>query len=183
MDIVHLIDRLEELVAQAKRMPIGQGVIIDRRRLLELIDQMRSTVPWEVREATQIVADKESVLEEARREGEGIVHRAELEAQERLEEMALVKAAEAQARQILQQSEEKAQALLDEAVRQQQARLAQAEQAANNQMDEADHYALEMLRRLEQQLNAFSTTVRAGITSLEERAAEEAAVATEAEDA
>ncbi len=42
----------------------------------------------------------------------------------------------------------------------------QAEQDATNQMDEADRYALEMLRRLESQLLAFSSTVRAGIDSL-----------------
>jgi hypothetical protein len=39
-------------------------------------------------------------------------------------------------------------------------------------MDEADRYALEMLRRLEQQLAAFNSTVRAGIEALEERTAE-----------
>ena len=53
-----------------------------------------------------------------------------------------------------------------------QARLRQAEQAATNQMDEADRYALEMLRRLDQQLSAFSNTIRTGITALEERSGE-----------
>ena len=173
MDILHLIDRLEELAAQGRRMPIGQGVVIDRRRILELVDQMRSTVPWEIKEAKEVVAGKEALLEEARREAEGIVHRAEIEAQAKVEETALVRAAEGQAQEITRQAEEKAQAVLDDAQRQHQARLAQAEQAATNQMDEADRYALEMLRRLLQQLDAFSTTVRAGVTSLEERAAED----------
>ena len=59
--------------------------------------------------------------------------------------------------------------MLEEAQQQVQARLVQAEQAANNQMDEADRYALEMLRRLDAQLGAFSTTIRTGIDALEER--------------
>ena len=42
----------------------------------------------------------------------------------------------------------------------------QAEQAASNQMDEADRYALEMLKRLQAQLAAFTTTIEAGIESL-----------------
>jgi vacuolar-type H+-ATPase subunit H len=167
MDILHLIDRLEELVAEARRMPIGQGVVIDRRRVLELVDQMRSTVPWEVQDARQIVAERDAILEEARREGEGIIHRAELEAQQRLDETALVAAAEREAQQIVDRAHERAQQLIDEAQDQHQARLRQAEQAANNQMDEADRYALEMLRRLEQQLSAFTTTVKAGIDALE----------------
>ena len=182
MDILHLIDRLEELIADARRMPIGQGVVIDRRRVLELIDQMRSTVPWEVQEARRIVDDKEGVLEEARREAEGIVHRADLEAQSRVDEMALVAAAEREAQSIIDRAEERGQRLIDEAQAQVQARLRQAEQAATNQMDEADRYALEMLRRLEQQLAAFSSTVSAGVEALEERtAANEASRQPEAE--
>jgi len=58
LDVLHLIDRLEELVAEARRMPIGQGVVVDRRRILELVDQMRSSVPWEVKQAQEIVAEK-----------------------------------------------------------------------------------------------------------------------------
>ncbi len=166
MDILHLIDRLEELVAEARRMPIGQGVVIDRRRILELIDQMRSTVPWEIKEAIELTAHKDSLLEEARRAGEGIVHKAEIEAQDKLDESELVKAAEAQAEDIARKAEERSAELLDDAAAHVKARLAQAEQAATNQMDEADHYALEMLRRLESQLQAFSSTVRAGIDSL-----------------
>jgi vacuolar-type H+-ATPase subunit H len=169
VDVLHLIDRLEELVGEAKRMPIGQGVVIDRRRILELIDQMRSTLPWEIKEAQEIVQTREAVIEEARRDAEGIIHRAEIEAQQMLDEMELMKQAEAQAKLIEQRAEERAQELLDDAQRQVQAKLAQAEQAANNQMDEADRYALEMLRRLHQQLEAFSATVRAGIESLEGR--------------
>lgn len=167
MDILHLIDRLEELVAEARRMPIGQGVVIDRRRLLELVDQMRSTVPWEVEEARGIVAERDAILDEARREGEGIIHRAELEARQRIDETSLVAAAERESQLILDRAHERAQQLIDEAQEQVQARLRQAEQAANNQMDEADRYALEMLRRLEQQLDAFGATVKAGIEALE----------------
>ncbi len=170
MDILHLIDRLEELVAEARRMPIGQNVVIDRRRILELIDQMRSTVPWEVKEAKQLTANRDAIIEEARREGEGVVHRAQLEAQEKLEETALVRQAEAQAEEIARRAEERAQAMLDEAQAQVQGRMVQAEQAASNQMDEADRYALEMLKRLEAQLSAFAVTVHAGIESLSERA-------------
>jgi cell division septum initiation protein DivIVA len=169
MDILHLIDRLEELVAEARRMPIGQGVVIDRRRILELVDQMRSSVPWEVKEAREMTANRDAMLEEARREGEGILGRAQLEAQARLDEMEMVQAAQREANAIVQRAEDRAQQLLDEAQHQVQARLRQSEQAANNQMDEADRYALEMLRRLEAQLSAFGNTVRAGITSLEER--------------
>jgi len=172
MDILHLVDRLEELVAEARRMPIGQGVVIDRRRVLELVDQMRSSVPWEVRDARDIVNEKEAILEEARREADGIVARAELQVQDLLAENSLSQQAERQAAQIVERAEVRAQQILDQAHEQVQARLRQAEFAATNQMDEADRYALEMLRRLENQLSAFSSTIRGGIDALEERTGE-----------
>ena len=108
MDILHLIDRLEELLGEAKRMPLGQGVVIDRRRVLELIDQMRSSVPWEVKEAQEIVASKDDLLEEARRESEGVLHRAELDAQAKLDELERVQAAERDAQSIKTRAEERA---------------------------------------------------------------------------
>ncbi len=172
MDILHLIDRLEELVAEARRMPIGQGVVIDRRRLLEMVDQMRSSVPWEVKEAREATAHREALLEEARREGEGLIARAEMEAQAKLDEMELVQAAQREAETVTRKAEDRAQSILDDAQIQVQSRLRQAEQAATNQMDEADRYALEMLKRLDAQLMAFGNTVRAGINSLEERVGE-----------
>jgi hypothetical protein len=169
LDVLHLIDRLEELVAEARRMPIGQGVVVDRRRILELVDQMRSAVPWEVKQAQEIVAEKEALIEEARRESEGIVARAEMDAQAKLDDTEIVKAAEREAKDISMRAEQRAQALLDETQETVTAKLRQAESSATQQMDEADRYALEMLRRLEAQLSAFSSTVRAGIGALEDR--------------
>jgi cell division septum initiation protein DivIVA len=181
VDILHLIDRLEEMVGDARRMPVGHGVVLDRRRLLELVDQMRSSVPWEVKEAAALVQSKEALLAEARREADGILNRAEHDAESRLDEAALIVAAEREAKTITSRAEDRAQALLDDAQTQVQARLRQAEQAATNQMDEADRYALEMLKRLDQQLTAFSTTIKSGIGALEERTENEAA-ATEVSD-
>ena len=153
MDILHHIDRLEELVAEARRMPIGQGVVLDRRRLLELVDQMRSTVPWEVKEADRIVKEKEDIIE-------------------KLNETTILREAEREAGNVIARAEERARQTLEEAQQQVYARMRQAEQAATNQMDEADRYALEMLRRLDAQLNAFSSTIHTGIEALEERTGE-----------
>jgi hypothetical protein len=89
-----------------------------------------------------------------------------------LEENALAQQAERQALQVVERAEQRAQQILDQAHDQVQARLRQAEFAATNQMDEADRYALEMLRRLDQQLSAFTATIRGGIDALEERTGE-----------
>ena len=77
MDLLHLVDRLEELVASAQKMPIGNRAIIDRRRLLDIIDQMRIAIPQEVREAQDIVAHREAIRREAEEEGRILVAQSE----------------------------------------------------------------------------------------------------------
>ncbi len=167
IDIQHLIDRLEEMVGESRRLPLGGSVVIDRRRLLDLIDQMRVAIPTEVREARGIVDQQEEVLARARQEAEKVLSEAEAQVEERLEENQVVKAAEERARELIRQAEEKVSTMVREAEEQVKARLTQAEAAADQQMDEADRYALEMLRKLETQLTSFTTTVQAGIQTLQ----------------
>lgn len=172
MDILHLIDRLEEMAAEARKLPVGGGLVIPRQRLLDLIDRMRVAVPREVYEAREVMEKREQVLAEAEAEAAGITARAQEEVERRLQETEVVKAAEERARQILAEAQERMLELSREAEAQAAARLDDAQQAAQDQMREADIYALQTLKRLEGQLNEFIATVERGIETLERRAAE-----------
>jgi cell division septum initiation protein DivIVA len=160
------------MVGEARRLPLGGNVVMDRRRLLDLVDQMRVAVPAEVREASSIVGQREEMLAQARQEAEQALSEAHMQVEERLEDDQIVKAAEERGRELIHQAEEKVSAMVREAEEQVRARLAQAEAAANQQMDEADRYALEMLKKLEAQIATFMTTVRAGIEALEAKPGE-----------
>ena len=87
MDLLHLVDRLEELVASAQKMPIGNRAILDRRRLLDVVDQMRIAVPQEVREAQDIVAHRDSIRREAEEEGRILLAQAEERASRLVEQI------------------------------------------------------------------------------------------------
>jgi bifunctional DNA-binding transcriptional regulator/antitoxin component of YhaV-PrlF toxin-antitoxin module len=152
------------------KLPIGGRVAIDRRRLLELVDQMRVAMPAELREAQEIVSQRDEVLAKAREESQLLLARAQQEVEERLSENELVKAAQSRGDDLLQRAEEEAEALLKEAEERVRTRLGQAETVAAQQMDEADRYALEMLKKLESQLSAFLGSVRAGVESMESKA-------------
>lgn len=169
MDILHLIDRLEEMVGEARRLPIGAGVVLDRRRLLDLVDQMRAAVPNEVKEAARILEQREDLLARAEEEASLKLARCEEEVARRLDEQSLVQEAQARATMIVQDAEARADRIIRDAQTQAQSRLAEADKLATEQMDEADRYALEMLRRLEDQLNVFLANVRSGVESLTER--------------
>ncbi len=169
MDVLHLIDRLEEMVGEARRIPIGTGVVMDRRRMLDLVDQLRAAVPGEVKESREIIARKDEVLSSAEEEARIRIARADEEVDRRLSETEIVRSAEMRAQMMVQEAEAKAERLVREAQNDARSRLEEAERNASQQMDDADRYALEMLRRLDDQLQTFMGSVRSGIESLEQR--------------
>ena len=73
MDVLVLIDKLDELVATAKNVPMTDQVRIDREELFEIIDQMRSTIPEEIKQARWIVKERQEMLAEAKREAERLI--------------------------------------------------------------------------------------------------------------
>ncbi|HUS82631.1 MAG TPA: hypothetical protein VM013_05165 [Dehalococcoidia bacterium] len=154
------------------KLPIGGRVAIDRRRLLDLIDQMRVAAPMELREAQELLAQKEDLLLKAREESQLLIAQAQQDVELRLTDNEVVKAAEAKAVELLQQAEDQAEAMLRETEERISARFGTAETVAAQQMEEADRYALEMLHKLESQLAAFLGSVRAGVDSMEEKAQE-----------
>ncbi len=172
MDILHLIDRLEEMVGEARRLPVGGGAVVSRQRLLDLIDRMRVAVPKEIYDSRELLEQREEVLRSAREEAELILARAKEELEGRLKDTELVKAAEERARQVVGEAQERAQHLAKSAEEQARARLDEAQEVGRAQMREADVYALQTLKRLEQELAGFLATVRKGVDALEQRAAE-----------
>lgn len=172
MDILHLIDRLEEMASEARRLPVGGGLVISRQRLLDVIDRMRVAVPREVYDAREVMERRDEVLRHAREEAAGLIEESRAEIEKRLEQTEVVKAAEERARQLLAEAQTRAQELALNAEEQARGRLDDAQESSRAQMREADVYALQTLRRLEQELDGFMTTVRKGIETLEHRAAE-----------
>src|SRR5919109_2899352 len=172
MDILHLIDRLEEMASEARRLPVGGGAVISRQRLLDLIDRMRVAVPREVYDSKEVIARKEELLRAAQDEAAKLLDEAKAEIDKRLEETEVVKAAEERAREVLGEAQERAQELVRSAEEQARGRLDDAQDASLAQMREADAYALQTLRALERELDGFLGTLRRGIDTLEHRAAE-----------
>ena len=73
MDVLVLIDKLDELVHSAKAVPLTDQVRIDREEIWEILDQMRATIPEEIKQARWIVKERQEMLAEAKREAERLV--------------------------------------------------------------------------------------------------------------
>jgi len=48
VDIINILDRLETLVNSSKKVPYTDSAIIDRKKILDLLDQMRLNIPQEI---------------------------------------------------------------------------------------------------------------------------------------
>jgi len=156
-------------------MPIGAGVVIDRRRALDLVDQMRAALPNEIREAEDVLNRRNEVLRLAEEEAQIKLRRAQEQIDDLLSHDSLVREAQARAEMLVREAEARCERMLMDAESQAKARMAEAEKLSGEQMDEADRYAAQILHRLEEQLQALSRNVRTALDSLEPQAAEVAA--------
>jgi hypothetical protein len=76
MDVLVLIDKLDDLVRNAKQVPLRSDVRVDQEKLDDLLEQLRLMIPEEVKEARWIVKEREELLAAAEREGERILREA-----------------------------------------------------------------------------------------------------------
>jgi F0F1-type ATP synthase membrane subunit b/b' len=105
MDVLVLIDRLEELVEDARSFPgFGNTAMVDRDAAFDLIDQMRQSIPEELKQARWIVKERQSMLDEARSESDRIVQQAREEAEKLVSEQEVLKQAEKQGADIIEDS-------------------------------------------------------------------------------
>ncbi|HJM75826.1 MAG TPA: hypothetical protein QGI71_08215 [Dehalococcoidia bacterium] len=167
MDLLHLVDRFEELVATAQKMPIGSRVIMDRRRLLDIVDQMRVVIPQEVREARDMVERREELQRESEEEARIIVARAEEQAARMIEGHAVTDAAREHADRVATEAQQRLAERIGEANEDIQQRVEESRRLATEQMVAADTYSTELLQRLEGQLEAFVRSVRVGLDQLQ----------------
>ena len=75
-----LVERLESLIANGKKLPLTSNVVVDQNAALGLIDELRVAVPEEVRAAKRINSEGERIIEKAQEEAERIVARAQEQA-------------------------------------------------------------------------------------------------------
>ena len=146
MDILHLIDRLEELFNDSKAVPLTHSVMVDEDKMLDIIDQMRISIPEEVKKAQQLLAQKDRVLAQAQEEANRTVEIARQKADDLVHRDMIVQEAQRRAEQI----------------------VAQARIDAEATRRDADDYVLAALNHLQDELDKLSNQVRNGIRTVEE---------------
>ena len=146
MDILQLIDRLEELFNDAKALPFTHNVIVDEDRMLELIDQMRISVPDEVRKAQQVIAQRDRIMAQAQEEANRTLDIARQKADQLTQKDMVSQEAQRRAEQI----------------------IAQARADAEATRRDADDYVVDTLIQLQDNLEKLLNQIRNGVLTVQQ---------------
>jgi cell division septum initiation protein DivIVA len=160
VDIQFLVERLEALVVNARKVPMTTQIIIEQGQILDVVEAIRGSIPEEVRQARRLNQESDRVLARARDEAEQIVGAAQEQAALLLQERELVRRAEQESSLILEHARTQAQ----------------------DAMRGADKYAIDVLRRLESDLETTISTVRRYVGILQERLSQDGNAEVDHED-
>src|ERR687896_2513773 len=150
MDVLVLIDKLDDVVHNAKAVPLTDQVRIDREEIYDILDQMRATIPEEIKQARWIVKERQEMLAEAKRECDRLLQEAREQAVREASQTEIVKIAERQAQDIIED----------------------ARRHARETRLEMEDWADGILSTLEVNLDKFLSAVKRGRERLHERSQE-----------
>jgi len=144
MDILHLVDRLEELFNESRSVWLTRKVMINEDQMLDLIDQMRMTIPEEIKQAQKIINEKDRILAQSQEEANRRITLAREKSLQMINRDGIVEAAKARASEIKQNTLED----------------------CNITKREANQYVINTLSKFEEELEHILAQVRNGILTL-----------------
>jgi predicted nucleic acid-binding Zn-ribbon protein len=144
MDIQNLVDRLEQVLNESTRVPLSAYLLVSEDKIFGIVDQLRVTVPDEIKRANRIESEKERILAQAHEEAERIRDLAKQEAGELVNREVITSAAQQRADHLLEKARFDAIAL----------------------SQESEVYAADVLSRLEDDLLRSLAVVRNGLHKL-----------------
>ena len=110
--VEELLDMLFDMVDEAKNVPLsGDKCMLERDKVLDLIDDIRAQFPGELGEAKKMMANRAEVIASAKREAELIRKQAESEAQRILAQDPILLQAKQQSAEVMRQAEERSREL------------------------------------------------------------------------
>ena len=137
--IEDIITTLYDMIQDAKSLPLGADkCILERDTALDLLDEIIAQLPSELKQSRTIVESRNELIGQARREAENVIRQAQAQAEEMIQEETIYKEAKRQCQEMVLQT---------------QNRMAEIRKASNDYMDDA-------LRRTEESIAMSLEDVR-----------------------
>ncbi len=124
-----VIRQIDEMVRDARSMPLSSSAMVPREALLELVETLKRSLPEEIARARSLLRDAEAVVERANVEAERVVERARVERDKAIAKTEIVQAAAREAEKMISSAESHAKRMKAEAEEYVEGKLANFEVA------------------------------------------------------
>ncbi len=102
MEIITLIEKIEDIVEEASKIPMSNKVVVDKEEILDLIKDIRIKLPDEIKQASWIKEERQRILSETKNEANNIITDARSQQENLINEHELTKIAELKAEEIIE---------------------------------------------------------------------------------
>ena len=139
-----IIEEIEDYIDGCKPSPISRNkILVNREQLEELLSELRTKTPEEVKRYQKIISNKEAILADAQAKADQIIAQAQIQTNELVSEHQIMQQAYAQANEVVTMASKQAQEILDNATIE-----------ANELKSQAMQYMDDMLAHLENIISA-----------------------------
>ena len=73
VNIIELLEYLQDLVENSSKVPMSGKVMVDKREIIEVIDQIINYMPDQFKKAEWVMNERERILNEAKKEYEMLI--------------------------------------------------------------------------------------------------------------
>ncbi len=106
--IEELLESMDVVMDKATNVPFKPGkCMVDAEELNRIIDDIRINLPQEIRQAKAIVAERGTIIEDAKKEADEIIHKAEDRARALVNQEEIYRQAQAKAMEMVTAAQEK----------------------------------------------------------------------------
>ncbi len=113
MSIESLVDELDDMIEDAWTLPLSGGKsVLDADKVKRILEDIRLRFPKEMRQAKAIVADRNKIIEDSKKEAEKIIRAAEEKSKLVVDRSEMVKEAQAKANNIISDAQKKAKEMI-----------------------------------------------------------------------
>jgi cell division septum initiation protein DivIVA len=144
-----LVRQLEEIIRSARNMPLSSSALIDRKEVLDIVENLKRSIPEEVARARAVIRDRDEVLERARLQSERVIERAKVERESLLSKTEIVQAASREADRMVTEAEAVARRIKAEAEEYVEGKLATFEVVLTKTLQAVERGRARLAGRLE----------------------------------
>lgn len=169
--VIDLIGRLEDILHEAGKLPLSKKVGVDRDEMLDLLDSLKESLPYELDTALKILDEQDSILESARNDANFIVEEAKREKEQSIKEcnediILRKKQADSEMETMMREATMRAEELVSESKTMKDAKarseklIREAQEYSRNIRDGARGYSIDKLESVEATLSSILAEVR-----------------------